>query len=625
MNLIPWDPALVLAYLIGGLTFYPTLFVIAYLTHKILAFCRSSSRLRRYETTPTGQHVTTFRTPTTIYKVGWLRVSRHEQRLPAPDASIGGMVKSYIAGSRNSNNNHHSDYFAVLKNTTLFLYDSEKQLDCKDVIQVNQHRVSIHPPGLKDHELFTRPQLIKLEHPQQQPPYYVNCDRCIDKEDWYFALLYASQEVAREQPTDFDQAAMNQLITTCHSNEHHFQTQWFNAILGRIFCAVYKTDEIRAHLYHKLISKLDKINARRPPFLEEITVRSVDPGQGVPFVTQPRLLGLSPSGELTAEAYMQYAGGIRFEIETVLIWKYLDHVPPLKINIVLAVTLKALEGKAFMKIKEPPSNRIWYGFYEKPRMDWLIEPVVWERRVGYSMVVRAIKAKMDELVMENMVLPNLDDITFFPTNGAGGIFGQPSPPSTQEEKKQSTTTTTTTTAQEKYSSMPDLFATTTCEKPKMRRWFSSTKEHTTITEKQSLSEKRSFIGTILNRSSKAPPVPTFTVSLSTSPTSIDSSLASCSSSSSSSSDESTLSVPHNNTPPTTVSDNDDDQQSISFLSVQTSSSTRRRLRKSASWTRPASKSEASTAVSQINVSPVLHHIHSSSSKHWIAQNSATCC
>ncbi|KAI7854118.1 putative integral membrane protein conserved region-domain-containing protein, partial [Circinella umbellata] len=285
-----------------------------------------------------------------------------------------------------------------------------------------------HPPGLQDHELFTKPHLIKLIHKENKNShYYINCNKCVDKEDWYFALLpatndYIPSQQEKESSIHFDQDAMNKLLTTIHSDEHHFQTQWFNAMLGRIFCGVYKTDTVNTFLYNKLISKLDKINARRPAFLGEITVRSVDPGHAPPFITQPRLLGLSPTGDLTAEANMQYEGGIRFEIETVLKWKYSDHLRPLTVDLVLAITLKSLHGKFLLKIKEPPTNRFWYGFYELPKMEWLVEPLVWERRVGYSMVVKAIQSKIDELVMENAVLPNLDDITFFPTNGVGGIF-----------------------------------------------------------------------------------------------------------------------------------------------------------------------------------------------------------
>lgn len=390
-----------------------------------------------------------------LYKVGWLKVSRDEEQ-STPDASIGDIVKSYISGKA-SKRESENIYFAVLKYSTLYLYDSEKQLDCKGVIILNNHTITTHPPGLQDFELFSKPHLIKLSSSNNingsnsdKRAYFINCNRCIDKEDWFFAFIRASKlpsanqsQAQQHDKTHFDQTAMNHLITMVHSDEHHFQTQWLNAILGRMFFGIYRTQDVKDALYKKVMSKLDKINAKRPPFLGEITVRSVDPGHSLPRFTQPKLLGLSPTGELTAEAHMQYDGGFRIEISTVLKWKYSDRLRPLTIDLVLGITLKEIQGKILFKIKEPPTNRFWYGFYECPKMEWKVEPVVWEKQIGYSVVVKAIETKIQEFIMETMVLPNFDDITFFPTNGVGGIFEVP-PDETTESNIETPTVATET-------------------------------------------------------------------------------------------------------------------------------------------------------------------------------------
>lgn len=436
------SPHFLAAYIIGGLTLFP-LFIISvglcYVLYSRVIFPIQSLWLvesndidndnddctQRLKSSSKEKEETT---PNQLYKVGWLKVSRDEEQA-LPDASIGDMVKSYISGKA-SKRESANVYFAVLKYSTLYLYDSEKQLDSKGVIMLNHHTVTTHPADLQDFELFSKPHLIKLIN-KEGASYYINCNRCIDKEDWFFAFIKASklsqhnqqaQQQQQQDKTHFDQSAMNHLITMVHSDQHHFQTQWLNAILGRIFFGVYRTKDIKEALYKKIVSKLDKINAKRPPFLGEITVRSVDPGHALPRFTQPKLLGLSPTGELSAEAHLQYDGGFRIEIETVLKWKYSDLLRPLTIDLVLGITLKEIEGKFLMKIKEPPTNRFWYGFYECPKMEWKVEPVVWEKRVGYSVVVKAIETKIQEFIMETMVLPNFDDITFFPTNGAGGIF-----------------------------------------------------------------------------------------------------------------------------------------------------------------------------------------------------------
>ncbi|KAG1246165.1 hypothetical protein G6F68_014756 [Rhizopus microsporus] len=134
--------------------------------------------------------------------------------------------------------------------------------------------------------------------------------------------------------------------------------------------------------------------------------------------------------------HVLYEGCFRVELETVLKWTYSDRLPPIRIDLVLAITLKSIEGKMMVKIKEPPSNRAWYGFHKSPKMDWIIEPVVWEKRIGYSVVSKAIKSKIEEIFRETLELPNMDDIVFFATDGMGGLFDK----------------------QDNYESLPELYS-----------------------------------------------------------------------------------------------------------------------------------------------------------------------
>jgi hypothetical protein len=53
-------------------------------------------------------------------------------------------------------------YFAVLKFGTLFLFDSENQEDCRMVIPVHNYKASIYPENLLDHEVYAKPNAIKL-------------------------------------------------------------------------------------------------------------------------------------------------------------------------------------------------------------------------------------------------------------------------------------------------------------------------------------------------------------------------------------------------------------------------------------------------------------------------------
>ncbi|KAL7319721.1 hypothetical protein PS15m_002822 [Mucor circinelloides] len=488
--------SLFIAYIAGGITLIPLLLVIIFKLQKPIGSTTSKLVQPPSDTLEQQFHKDDQIEHSQFYKVGWLHVTRGTQTT-GKGSSIGGIVKSYLSGNSNSarttsntisnedansisvtESNSSFHYFAVLKFNTLYLYDSELQLDCKSIINVSNHHVQIYPHGLKDHELYSKSSRIQLKKKKsslylenQQQDYYLHCNRCVDKEDWYIALLRASKleltssqhgeppikdlQRSLENSTHFDQDAMNHLISTIHSDPSHFELQWFNALLGRIFLGIYKTDRTKSFFYNKILKKIDKLNARRPPFLEEISLRSVDGGHAAPQITKPRFIHLSPQGEYTGDIQLFYDGHFRVELETVLRWKYSDRLPPIRIDLVLAITLKSIEGKMMIKIKEPPTNRAWMGFYKKPKMEWIVEPVVWEKRIGYSVVSKAVQTKIEEIFTETMVLPNMDDIVFFQTEGGlGGIFGhEEERPEAVNEKTLSSGVTNLS-----YHSLPELYS-----------------------------------------------------------------------------------------------------------------------------------------------------------------------
>ncbi|CEI94157.1 hypothetical protein RMCBS344292_08378 [Rhizopus microsporus] len=453
--------SLLAAYFLGGLTLIPLILLSLFMLQpkSLPSTLMPSDKLEEDYKDETMVH-------SHFYKVGYLQATQntpiqskkgrffkpyaayhpHQNQQQQQNQQLQQPQQNYQCQQQQQQQQQH--FFAVLKFSTLFLYDSDLQQDCKVVINIRQYTVHIYPPGLKDHELFSKRNWIHLKSKSHDlTDYYFNCSRCVDKEDWYIALMRASQldlplpTLKNTMTTQFDQSAMNHLISTVHSDPEQFELQWLNALLGRLFLGIYKTERTQNFFYQKILTKVAKLNARRPSFLEEITVRSVDGGHGAPYITQPRLVHLSPQGEYTSEMNVLYDGGFRVELETVLKWTYSDRLPPIRIDLVLAITLKSIQGKMMVKIKEPPTNRVWYGFYQNPKIDWIIEPVVWEKRIGYSVVSKAIKSKIEEIFRETLVLPNMDDIVFFAADGAGGIF---------DAQKQ---------ADSNYESLPELYST----------------------------------------------------------------------------------------------------------------------------------------------------------------------
>ncbi|KAI9488890.1 putative integral membrane protein conserved region-domain-containing protein, partial [Zychaea mexicana] len=313
----------------------------------------------------------------------------------------------------------HKDLcYGVLKHGTLFVYESDKMLECKMIIPVHDFSVSIYPEDKRDPELFNKSTAIRLHQ-----DFYLYCGRAIDKEDWYFALISASNFMA-DSPTlnskQFDMDAMQNLIRNIHHDPSSRQMQWMNAILGRVFLGMYKTDKVHKFFEQKITKKVSKM--KRPMFIDAIAVHRVQVGHAIPYLNNPKLLSLSLDGSLTAEAQVDYEGGLCVEIETGFLWSYSSRMKPIRVNLILSVTLKKLSGRFMFKIKAPPTNRYWIGFYEPPVMDLVIKPIVSDKQIKLQVVTNAIESKIREVIAETMVLPNMDDFVFCDSDGKGGMF-----------------------------------------------------------------------------------------------------------------------------------------------------------------------------------------------------------
>lgn len=251
------------------------------------------------------------------------------------------------------------------------------------------------------------------DKPQKpRPPehsYFLFPTTNIEKEDWYFAILRGSKTTSASQkslsPTDptvaavparFDPRHMFSLIQTVHSTDAQLQTRWLNALIGRIFLATYQTKHIEEVCIRKITKKIARVN--RPAFLSDIKVQKVVVGTQAPVFTLPRLKELSAAGEFAADVNVAYNGGFRMEIATVATLQLGSRFKPRQVSLSLAVTIKKLEGKLLLRMKKPPSNRLWVGFYEAPTMDLAIEPIVSSRQITYTMVLRAIESRIREAV-----------------------------------------------------------------------------------------------------------------------------------------------------------------------------------------------------------------------------------
>lgn len=331
-------------------------------------------------------------------------------------------------------------FFVVLRHGHLMLYDDSEQLDPRHVIFLEHHDVSIYAgeEEIPEGELFIKRNSIRLARKPDverssstSKPFYFFSENCSDKEDFYFALLN-NQEAKSDaangppRPQQYEVKDIIALVQKLHSSEEHLQTRWLNALIGRLFLALYKTQEVEDMLRRKITKKIARV--KKPAFLSGIVLRKIDLGEGAPYITNPRLKDLTVDGDCCAEADLKYSGGFRLEIAATARIDLGARFKAREVNLVLAVVIRKLEGHALVKFKPAPSNRTWISFESMPIIDMNIEPIVSSRQITYSIILRAIESRIREVIAETIVMPHWDDSPFTDTVSQpyrGGIWAKP--------------------------------------------------------------------------------------------------------------------------------------------------------------------------------------------------------
>ncbi|KAF1838741.1 hypothetical protein BDW02DRAFT_515879 [Decorospora gaudefroyi] len=356
-----------------------------------------------------------------------------------------------IEGSNARSKKARNVFYVVLRLGHLMLYDNEDQLEVRHVISLTYYKVDIYAGGerIPEGELWIKRNCIRLiqkldsNTAADAKGFYLFSDNCSEKEDFYHAMLHA-QENQRDPsaaespcvPLKFDTPDLVKLVQQLHASEENLHTRWINALIGRVFLALYKTSQVKEFIATKINKKIARVP--KPAIISSVELRKVDMGTLPPFVTNPKLKELTVDGDLVVEADVSYKGNFRIEIMATVRIDLGARFKAREVTIVLATVLKKLDGHILIRVKPPPSNRLWMTFETPPRMEFSLEPIVSSRQITYGVVLRAIEGRIREVVNETLVLPNWDDLPFTDTFAQvirGGIWEEDTKDEEEEADK----------------------------------------------------------------------------------------------------------------------------------------------------------------------------------------------
>ncbi|KAK5111904.1 hypothetical protein LTR62_004636 [Meristemomyces frigidus] len=333
-----------------------------------------------------------------------------------------------------------SVFYIVLRHGHLMLYDSPSQVEVRHVISLAHHSVALtdgEEDVMKDADLFIKRTAIVLtplstptadgfqsgQYASATPPkpFYLFSSTCIEKEDFYHALLTTRASPPIPQPIDPE--ALIKLQSTLRSASLTPETRAFNALVSRIFLSIHRTSWLQDLIRRKIEKKISRV--QKPSFIAELTVKSISLGDCAPILSQPRLKDLNISGDMTLAFDLRYSGGVQVVIGATARIDLGSRFKARTMDLVLSTSLQRLTGKLLIRIKPPPSNRIWFCFESMPDMEIKVEPIVSTRQITYTFILRAIEDRIRAVVGETLVKPNWDDIPFFDTTSQrvrGGIW-----------------------------------------------------------------------------------------------------------------------------------------------------------------------------------------------------------
>lgn len=248
---------LLLAYVLGGLTFVPLVILVAIIYFKYNFKPPQQPDLCAHYAQPA-----TIIDPKPPTLKSWITVRRTFET--AGSQSYISIVRTLL-DSRSGNHRRADDsYYAVLKGSVVYLYEDEPMTECSAAIDITKCVVTIYPSSnLLDGELFAKRNALLIkegtgteEESLLTSPWYMFFKSVSVMEDWYLAMLAAQNSTVPIYPY----ACHAALINSLDALPDLIPTRWLNAILGRLFLAVKGTTAVESWVIARLMKKLNKVS-----------------------------------------------------------------------------------------------------------------------------------------------------------------------------------------------------------------------------------------------------------------------------------------------------------------------------------------------------------------------------
>ncbi|PTB70498.1 hypothetical protein BBK36DRAFT_44621 [Trichoderma citrinoviride] len=370
--------------------------------------------------TPIGSATVTPTSPS-VYQTMYRSIFDRKAAASSMDSSSGVSQRPKKAGNV---------FYVVLRHGHLMLFDDEEQLEVRHVISLAHHRIGLYSGGdvTPEGELFIKRNAISLtrkpnesDHTpdnQASRPFYLFSENCSAKEDFYFAMLKNQQHTF-----GFDHIAPNpkqfelKSIISLVQKLHSSEDQVHSRWINAMIGRIFLGVYKTKDLETFIREKITKKISRvkRPSFLTNIMIQQIDTGDAAPYFANLKLKDLNVEGECVVEADLRYTGSFRIEVAATARIDLGARFKVREVNLILAVVLRRLEGHVLFKIKPPPSNRIWFSFQTMPKLEMTIEPIVSSRQITYTVITRQIENRIKEVFAETLVQPFWDDVPFFNT------------------------------------------------------------------------------------------------------------------------------------------------------------------------------------------------------------------